>query len=82
MVTQIDQAEDKSKDLSKHIEDLGASIADNEELIASLTTGIKKLVDGVSETRKNEHGEYIELIKSDSVAKELLGYAKNRLNTF
>merc|ERR1711972_234939 len=35
-----------------------------------------------TEQRKNEHQDYKELMASDSAAKELLGFAKNRLNKF
>merc|ERR1719335_315890 len=34
------------------------------------------------ETRKEEHEDYTALIASDSAAKELIGYAKNRLNKY
>merc|ERR1712066_633666 len=35
-----------------------------------------------TEQRKDEHEDYKELMASDSAAKELLGFAKNRLNKF
>merc|ERR1712217_497345 len=35
-----------------------------------------------TEQRKEEHAAHLELMSSDSAAKELLGFAKNRLNKF
>jgi chromosome segregation ATPase len=88
----LDQTEDKTKDLSKKIEDLGTSIDDNEEMIKTLTSEIKDIVEEISkldksvmeatEQRKSEQDEYVELLASDNAAKELLAYAKNRLNKF
>merc|ERR1712182_131337 len=37
---------------------------------------------GATEQRKEEHEDYTELMASDSAAKELLNFAKNRLNKF
>eukprot|EP00448_Togula_jolla_P002997 CAMPEP_0170593734 /NCGR_PEP_ID=MMETSP0224-20130122/13617_1 /TAXON_ID=285029 /ORGANISM="Togula jolla, Strain CCCM 725" /LENGTH=733 /DNA_ID=CAMNT_0010917729 /DNA_START=37 /DNA_END=2235 /DNA_ORIENTATION=- len=89
---QIDLAEDKAKALSKTVEDLGTSIAEKEEAIAALASEIKALTEGIerldksvaeaTEQRQKEHEEFVELIKSNSAAKELLAYAKNRLNKF
>jgi len=89
---QFDMVEDKAKELSKKVEDLGASIEEKEELISTLageikvlTAGIKELdksVADATEQRKKEHEEYVELMSSNNAAKELLGFAKNRLNKF
>merc|ERR1719265_1916409 len=89
---QIDFAEDKAKELKHKIEDLDTIIADTSETIKgavddieSLTAGIQALdasVMDASVQRKKEHTEYIELISSDTAAKELLEFAKNRLNKF
>merc|ERR1719231_515643 len=89
---QIDFAEDKSKELKHKIEDLDTIIADSAETIKattedieSLTAGIQALDASVLEAaiqRKKEHEEYIELISSNTAAKELLEFAKNRLNKF
>merc|ERR1712217_865688 len=35
-----------------------------------------------TEQRKEEHAAHLELMSSDSAAKELLGFARNRLNKF
>merc|ERR1719277_634053 len=89
---QIDLAEDKGKELAKTSDDLAASIADKEELIAAIASEIEELTAGVAELDKSvaeakdqrvkEHAAYAELIKDDSAAKDLLAFAKNRLNKF
>jgi chromosome segregation ATPase len=71
---------------------LDATIADTKEAIATLEddikalqSSIKALDESVSEAtaqRKEENEDYTELMASDSAAKELLGFAKNRLNKF
>merc|ERR1712217_897689 len=55
------------------------------EEIAALNaaiTALDKSVAEATEQRKNEHQDYKELMASDTAAKELLGFAKNRLNKF
>merc|ERR1712187_1047150 len=37
---------------------------------------------GATEQRKEENKEYTELMANDAAAKELLGFARNRLNKF
>merc|ERR1719198_2622464 len=90
--SELDSADDKKKTLEKAVADLGTMIADTEESIASLKSDIEALEDGIkaldksvaeaTENRKEEHEDYTELIASDSAAKELLAFAKNRLNKF
>jgi len=89
---QIDTTEDKVKELKKHLEDLSSIIEDREETITVLTDEIKELQGGITTLdksvtdatflRKQEHEEYTELISTNSMAKELLEHAKNRLNQF
>eukprot|EP00929_Paragymnodinium_shiwhaense_P054051 TRINITY_DN2708_c0_g3_i1.p1 TRINITY_DN2708_c0_g3~~TRINITY_DN2708_c0_g3_i1.p1 ORF type:complete len:729 (-),score=345.13 TRINITY_DN2708_c0_g3_i1:200-2386(-) len=89
---QMDNTEDKIKELDKKIESLQAGIADAEETIGAMETdtkalrkGIKELDDQVqeaSEQRQEEHAEYVELMSNNNAAKELLNFAKNRLNKF
>jgi len=53
--------------------------------IASLEAGIKKLDKSVAEAteqRKSENSDYKELMASNTAAKEVLAFAKNRLNKF
>merc|ERR1719269_239570 len=89
---EFDTADDKKKSLERKISDLDKAIEDTKEgiatvkdEIAALEEGIKKLDKAVAEAteqRKEEHEEFTELMASDSAAKELLGFAKNRLNKF
>jgi len=89
---QFDQSDDKKKELEKGIADTEAAIATTEEAIATLKDEIAALTAGIAaldksvaeatEQRKEEHQDYKDLMASDSAAKELLGFAKNRLNKF
>merc|ERR1719478_735045 len=90
--TTIDQTEDKVKELELDISDLEKAIADEKEGIATLTEEIEALEDGIkaldkqvaeaTEQHKEEHAESVETITNDNAAKELIGFAKNRLNKF
>merc|ERR1719486_243719 len=90
--TEFDQADDKEKELEHTISDLETSIADTKEGIAATTEDIEALKSSIkaldkavaeaTEQRKEEHEDFVELMASDSAAKELLGFAKNRLNKF
>jgi len=89
---QFDFAEDKKKGLETDVADLATAIADAEEGIAKLAEEIEALDDGIkaldksvedaTEQRMEEHEEYTELMASDGTAKDLLNFAKNRLNKF
>mmetsp|Transcript_158222 Transcript_158222/g.274806 ORF Transcript_158222/g.274806 Transcript_158222/m.274806 type:complete len:723 (-) Transcript_158222:37-2205(-) len=89
---QFDASEDKTKALERSISGLETEIADLEESIATMASEIKALIAGIesldksvaeaTEQRQEEHEEYVELMASDSAAKELLDFAKNRLNKF
>jgi len=89
---QLDETEDKQKGLDKVITDHETTIADAEEGIAALKTEMKALEAGIkeldartseaSEQRKEENAEYNELLASNSQAKEILEWAKNRLAKF
>jgi len=89
---EFDKAEDKKKGLDADISDLGKAIEDGEEQIATLageikalTKGIKDLDKSVSEAtdaRKAEHDDYVETLAANNGAKDLLEFAKNRLNKF
>jgi len=89
---QLDSSDDTKKSLEREIGNLEASIATGNEAIATLTEEIAALSAGISAldksvaeataNRQAEHGEFNELIASDSAAKEILGLAKNRLNKF
>jgi len=89
---EFDKSDDKKKVLEKGVSDLEAAIVDSEEGIATTTEEIKALEDGIkaldksvaeaTEQRKEENEDYTSLMASDSAAKELLLFAKNRLNKF
>jgi len=90
--SQIDKAEDKVKDLSKTASDLETSIDERKAAIAQLTDELKalnasiveldRLVEEATFQRKSENEEFKELMSSNSAAKELLQFAKTRLNKF
>jgi len=89
---EFDQADDKKKSLERSIRDLETSIQDANDGIATaqdeikaLTASIKaldKAVATATEQRKEENEDFTQLMASDSAAKEILGFAKNRLNKF
>merc|ERR1719169_57661 len=89
---ELDKSEDKHKELNLDIGDLEKAIADGEESIATLAAEIKALGKGIkeldksvaeaTETRKAEHDDYVETLAANTAAKDLLEFAKNRLNKF
>merc|ERR1719405_419884 len=90
--TQFDLADDKKKSLERSISNLEKAIEKANEGIKALAAEIKALEEGIAaldksvaeatEQRKEENSEYTELMANDGAAKELLGFAKNRLNKF
>jgi len=88
----LDQADDKKKSLERSVEDLENEIAKAKELIATLTDEIKALSAGIidldksvveaTEQRKAANEEFKSLMAADAAAKDLLVFAKNRLNKF
>lgn len=63
-------------------EEREATIAQLEEELKVLQAGITELdksVQEATEQRKKENEEFTEVMSSDSAAKELLNFAKNRL---
>jgi len=89
---QLDAMDDKKKLLERTMADeevamatVQDDMATQAEEIQSLEAGIKaldKMVVEATEQRKAENAEYKELMASNSAAKDLLGFAKNRLNKF
>merc|ERR1719356_1418255 len=89
---QLDFADDKKKGHELDVSDLETTIAQEEDGIAAVTAEIGSLGDGIkaldkavaeaTEQRREEHKDYTDLIASNSAAKEVLGFAKNRLNKF
>merc|ERR1719407_141992 len=90
--TQFDLADDKKKALEREISNLEKAIDKANEGVKALSEEIKALEAGIkaldksvaeaTEQRKEENAEYTELMASDGAAKEILGFAKNRLNKF
>merc|ERR1719324_1198589 len=67
------------------IEETKESIATTADEIEALEDGIEKLdkdVAEATETRKEENDDFKALMASDTAAKEIIGFAKNRLNKF
>jgi len=88
----LDVGDDKKKSTEHDISDIDTSIAKAEEGIAglgediaSLTAGIQALDKSVTESteqRKQENADYTELMANDNTAKQVLEFARNRLNKF
>merc|ERR1719162_2663320 len=88
----FDVADDKKKGLERSISNLEKAIEKAKEGISALADEIKALQDGIAaldksvaeatEQRKEENVDFKELMASDGAAKEILGFAKNRLNKF
>jgi len=91
-LAELDKSEDKKKGLEWDISDVSKAIADAEEQIATLKSEIESLEDGIkaldksvaeaTATRQEEHEEYTETLAANNAAKDLLAFAKNRLNKF
>merc|ERR1719156_483020 len=89
---QFDLSDDKKKSLERSIKDLETAIEDTKEAIATLEEEIAalgksikaldKAVADATEQRKEENEDFTQLMASDSAAKEILAFAKNRLNKF
>merc|ERR1712079_618558 len=89
---ELDAADDKKKGLERAFSDLETAIENAQEDIAKLAeeidvlkAAIKELDKNVmeaTEQRKEENEDYKDLMASDTAAKELMKFAKNRLNKF
>jgi len=90
--SQLDKSEDDKKQHQNSISDSETAIAEMQgsiqelsDEIAALTAGVKALDSNVAEAtalRKSENSDFKELRSSDTTAKEVLLWAKNRLNKF
>merc|ERR1719482_2077830 len=88
----IDTAEDEIKELEYAIKTLEKNIEDATAVVATLTDEIAALIAGIealdksvaeaTETRKEEHEDFVETMAADNAAAQILGIAKNRLNKF
>jgi len=89
---QMDTTDDKKKGLERTLSDLEGQIAKAKESLALLTDEITTLTAGIveldksvaeaTEQRKSEHLEFKVLMAADTAAKDVLAFAKNRLNKF
>merc|ERR1719230_2544508 len=85
---QLDKAEDDLKVLETTIADLEKSMEEGATLtdeIAALTKGLEDLDKSVKEameTRKEENEDYTTTMASNTAAKELIEFAKNRMQKF
>jgi len=89
---QFDLADDKKKMLERAEADAETAIAKAKEAIETLTEEIKALEKGIkeldksvveaTEQRQEENQEYKALMAADTKAKEILRFAKKRLNKF
>merc|ERR1719390_186731 len=88
----LDTADDKKKELEHSIAGLETSIAKSKDAIAATKEEVEALEDAIkaldkmvaeaTEQRKEENEDYTELMAQDSAAKEVILFAKNRLNKF
>jgi len=89
---QFDLADDKKKSLERAEKDADNAISKAKEAIETLTDEIKALEKGIkdldksvveaTEQRKEENQEFKDLMAADTKAKEILKFAKKRLNKF
>jgi len=89
---ELDVGDDKKKSTEHDIGDVNTAIAKSEEAISglgedieALTAGVKALDQSVTESteqRKEENSDYTELMANDNAAKQVIQFAKNRLNKF
>jgi septal ring factor EnvC (AmiA/AmiB activator) len=90
--TELDKSEDQKKELERDIEvsstaieDLKAAIATWTQEIADLKAAISALDKSVAEAtklRQEENADFKKLIQDNKASKEILLWAKNRLNKF
>jgi len=89
---QLDQSDDKKKIVARTIQDTENGIATATEAIATMKDEIKALEAGLkaldksvaeaTEQRKAENADFKDLMADNGAAKEVLAFAKNRLNKF
>ena len=81
----MDHADDKKKGLERDVSKLEAAIDTSKETITTLAGEIKALGDGIAEATKQckeENSDFTTLMANDAAAKDILAFAKNRLNKF
>merc|ERR1719321_537291 len=91
-LAELDKAKEEAKATEADVEDVKAAIEEQRDAIETTAGEIEELKKGLeeldkdvaeaTETRKDEHAEYVDTAASNQAAVELLGMAKNRLNKF
>jgi len=89
---QFDLADDKKKALTRAVSDADTAMADVEEGVETVTEEIKALEDGITaldksvaeatNQRKEENEDFTGLMAGNTAAKELILFAKNRMQKF
>ena len=89
---EFDKTEDKQKVLTKSISDVEKEIAEQEDVLGSLTEEIAALKKGIAELdvsvavateqRKQENEEFSTQLAANNAAKQLIEMAKNRMQKF
>merc|ERR1719191_642255 len=89
---QFDLTDDKKKELERTISDLEKSIADGKELVATMTSEIAALKEGIIKLdrevaeatmiRKEEHKDFAAELAANKAASDIIDFAKNRMNKF
>jgi peptidoglycan hydrolase CwlO-like protein len=89
---QIDKAEDDIKVLETTMSDLEKSISEGKDNIATLTDEIADLTKGLKQLdkdveeqmdiRKEEHEDYVNTMAANTAARDLILFAKNRMQKF
>merc|ERR1719420_1486538 len=89
---EFDLADDKKKVVERAISDSEKAIAEHEEGIAAVTEEIEALEAGIAaldksvaeatEQRKEENADFTSLMAGNTAAKELILFAKNRMQKF
>jgi len=88
----FDETDDKKKALERSLNQLDKAIDDGKTLISTLADEIEALTQGIksldqevverTDIRKEEHSDYQTELAAHSSAKEVIAYARNRMNKF
>eukprot|EP00747_Dinoflagellata_sp_TGD_P160205 gnl/TRDRNA2_/TRDRNA2_177952_c3_seq7.p1 gnl/TRDRNA2_/TRDRNA2_177952_c3~~gnl/TRDRNA2_/TRDRNA2_177952_c3_seq7.p1 ORF type:complete len:651 (+),score=246.87 gnl/TRDRNA2_/TRDRNA2_177952_c3_seq7:251-1954(+) len=89
---EFDTSEDKKKELARAVSKLEKAIEENKSAIATLEEEIKALAEAIKESdkavaeateqRKEENEDFTANAAANAACKELIAFAKNRLNKF
>merc|ERR1719482_2330880 len=89
---QFDMTDDKKKGLERTISDLEKSISEDKEMVATLTSEIEALKEGIlkldrevaeaTTIRKEEHADFAAELTANKAASDIIDFAKNRMNKF